>query len=79
MKKLVKVPYAGIPNIIYDNKLIPELLQENFTPLNLINETKRFFNDSIYRKSLFDGYKIIKSRLGVRGASERAAKIILGI
>ena len=79
MKNLVKVPYAGIPNIIYGKKLVPELLQENFTSHNLINETKRFFNDSIYRKSLFDGYEIIKSQLGVPGASERAAKIVLGI
>ena len=79
MKKLVKVPYAGIPNIIYNEQLVPELLQENFTATNLIKETKRFFNDSTYRKSLFDGYEIIKSKLGSLGASARAAKIILGI
>ncbi len=79
MKNLIKVPYAGIPNIIYDNKLIPELLQKNFNSINLINETKRFFNNSSYRQSLFNGYKIIQSRLGRSGGSKRAAKIILGM
>ena len=79
MKKLVRVPYAGIPNIIYNEELIPELLQKNFTSKNLISETKRFFNDSIYRASLFDGYKTIQLKLGSPGASARAAQTILGL
>ena len=65
--------------IIYNDKLIPELLQQNYTAINLIKETKRFFDDLTYRKSLFEGYETIKQKLGSPGASIKAAKLILEI
>ena len=66
-----------MPNIILDSPLIPELLQENLTPEKIIIETKRFFNDTMYRKSLFAGYKNILKELGEPGASNRAANLII--
>ena len=66
-----------MPNIILDSPLIPELLQENLTPEKIIIETKRFFNDTMYRKSLFTGYKNIIKKLGKPGASNRAANLII--
>ena len=77
MKKFVKVKYAGMPNIILNKPLVPELLQENLTSEKIINETKRFFNDSNYKTNLFDGYKKIINELGNPGASQRAAEIII--
>ena len=77
MKKFIRVKYAGMPNIILDSPLIPELLQENLTPEKIIIETKRFFNDTMYRKSLFTGYKNILKELGEPGASNRAANLII--
>ena len=77
MKKFIRVKYAGMPNIILDSPLIPELLQENLTPEKIIIETKRFFNDTMYRKSLFAGYKNILKELGEPGASNRAANLII--
>jgi lipid-A-disaccharide synthase len=77
MKHFVKVKYAGMPNIILNEELIPELLQKNLTSEKIINETKRFFNDNNYKKRLMDGYKKIINELGRPGASLRAAKNIL--
>ena len=77
MKNFVKVEYAGMPNIIYGDKLIPELLQNNLTDTNLINETNRFFNDLEYKQSILKGYKVIRKKLGTEGASSRTANIIL--
>ena len=76
MKKFVKVKYAGMPNIILNEPLIPELLQENLTSEKIINETKHFFSDINYREKIFNGYKKIISELGGPGASQKAAKII---
>ena len=77
MKKFVTVKYAGMPNIILNKPLIPELLQENLTSEKIIMETKRFFNNTNYRNVLFSGYKKIIVELGEPGASSRAAKLIM--
>ena len=77
MKNFVKIKYAGMPNIILDKPLIPELLQENLTSEKIITETKQFFNNTNYRNVLFDGYKKIIKELGEPGASLRAADLII--
>ena len=77
MKKFVTIKYAGMPNIILNKPLIPELLQENLTSEKIIMETKRFFKNTNYRNDLFSGYKKIIVELGEPGASSRAAKLIM--
>ena len=77
MKNFIKVKYAGMPNIILDKPLIPELLQENLTTEKIIVETKRFFNDTTYRDNLYNGYKDIMKQLGGPGASNRSANLII--
>ena len=77
MQKMVKVKFAGMPNIIMNQPIIPELLQKKLTSENLIVETKRFFNDKSYQSKMQSAYKNIKSALGRCGASKRAAEIII--
>mgnify|MGYP002844371445 CR=1 FL=1 len=77
MQKMVKVKYAGMPNIIMNKQLVPELLQKELTAKNLIAETKRFFNDPSHQAQLLGAYKKIKNTLGDIGASKRAAELII--
>ena len=77
MKKFVQVDFAGMPNIIANKLIIPELLQEDYSVNNLVNETKQFFNNASHQKKLLDGYKKIKSMLGEPGASARAAEHVI--
>ena len=77
MKKYVKVNYAGMPNIILDRPLVPELLQENLTSVNLIYETKEILSNKNKQQSLLDGYEAIKQKLGPTGVSRRVANYIL--
>jgi len=77
MQKMVKVEYAGMPNIIMNERLVPELLQKNLNAKNLINETKQFFNDVAHKTKILEGYKKIKESLGEKGASRRTAEIII--
>ena len=77
MKKFVQVEFAGMPNIIMNQEIIPELLQENYTVSNLVSQTKDFFNNVSYQKKLLDGYQKIESRLGRSGASARAARCVI--
>ena len=73
----IKVKFAGMPNIIMNQPIIPELLQKKLTSENLIVETKRFFNDKSYQSKMQSAYKNIKNALGRCGASKRAAEIII--
>jgi lipid-A-disaccharide synthase len=77
MKKFVKVRFAGMPNIIMNEPAVPELLQENYTVSNLIDETKQFFKNTSCQKKLFFSYEKIQSRLGQPGASARTARCIV--
>ena len=77
MQKMVKVKFAGMPNIIMNQPIIPELLQKKLTAENLIIETKRFFNDKRYQMKMESAYENIKKALGGSGASKRAAEIIV--
>ena len=71
------VRYAGMPNIILNKELVPELLQNNFTSPNLIKMTKKYFKHEHYRRSLACGYEKIVNSLGAPGASKRAAEVII--
>ena len=77
MKRVIKVKYAGMPNIILDDMLIPELLQYDLNSKRLIAETKRFFSDTNYKQKILTGYQKIKNKLGQPGASKRAADYII--
>ena len=77
IKRFVQVDFAGMPNIIMNDSIVPELLQENYTVSNLINETKEFFHNPSYQKKLLDGYQKVKSKLGKPGASARTAKHVI--
>ena len=77
MKKFVQVKYAGMPNIIMNQLIIPELLQDMCTPKNLVDATKKIINNQVEKETLLEGYQNIRKRLGESGASLRAAKYII--
>ena len=76
-KNFVRVPYIGLINIIAGNMLVPELLQNEATPLNLAEKTVEMMNDPDMLAALRYEMKKIKERMGGPGASRRAAEIIL--
>ena len=66
-----------MPNIILNREIMPELLQNDLTPENLVRTTKLFFSDKSFRDNLFNGYEEIITTLGGAGASKRAAQSIM--
>lgn len=75
-KKLVKINYIGLPNIIAGKEIVPELLQDKCNPLEIANKTIEFLTD----KDLYNNQKInlfmVKEKLGNPGAIKRACEII---
>ncbi|HMK22126.1 MAG TPA: lipid-A-disaccharide synthase [Terriglobales bacterium] len=82
-KPRIKVPYFAMINLIAGEKIVPELVQEDFTPNNVVAELQEILPDGAPRAAMLSGFERVKSRLrspdpgDARSAAERAATIIL--
>lgn len=75
-KRLVNVKYISLVNLILDREVLKELIQDDFNEQNLENELFRIL-DHKHREEIFDQYYILEQKLGGKGASEKAAKLII--
>lgn len=77
-RKLVRLPYVSLPNIILERGAMTELIQKDFTPGRLAEELTELLkaHDGKRRKAV-DIKRELKRRLGENGASRRAAEKIL--
>ena len=65
-------------NFCSEKKILPELIQGEMTPINLLNNIIPYLNASSQkRKNTIESYKELKLKLGSAGIFERAAKRIL--
>jgi lipid-A-disaccharide synthase len=73
--------YAGLPNVILDRSLMPELLQYDCTPARLVIELSRLLDDPTARQAQLDGGTEIRRLLSPEGKtpSEAAADVVLGV
>jgi lipid-A-disaccharide synthase len=76
-KRLIRVPYISLPNLIADRQVVRELIQDDFSLVNLKEELNRLVSDADYRIKMQDEYTQIRSRIGEFAASERTAQLIL--
>ncbi len=75
-KRLVKVNFISLVNLIMDKMIVKELIQYDLTPKALSDELKKLIYDHTYRETMKANYKLLKENLGGPGASQRAAKEI---
>ena len=75
-KRLVKVPYISLVNLIMDQPLVRELIQDELNVENVHIALKEILNPENARVMKL-GYAQLRDKLGAGGASERAAKAIL--
>jgi lipid-A-disaccharide synthase len=76
-RQLVNVKYISLVNLICDKPVVPELIQEQFTQVNLSRELTRILHDHEVRQDMLDNYQDLRNILGGRGASARAAAGIM--
>jgi lipid-A-disaccharide synthase len=78
-KRIVKVKYISLVNLIMDKEVVKELIQSDFNYKSLKYELdKILFNDK-NRQEIIHNYKQLKMVLGNKGASRRAAETIMEI
>jgi lipid-A-disaccharide synthase len=72
-KPLVRAPFFAMVNLIAEKRVVPELIQDDFTPQHVATETLRLLQDPNAREAQRRGLEEVRSRLGPPGAVERAA------
>ena len=76
-KRLIKLPYVGLANLVVDRAITRELLQHDMTAENLLAEAEALMWNQQYRQELYAGLKEVRQNLGGPGASARAAEAVL--
>jgi lipid-A-disaccharide synthase len=78
-KPFVRVDTYAMPNLVAAKRVVPELIQEDFTPERVAQETVRLLSDQgLYRRTQ-DELRLVRERLGEPGASGRAADAVLAV
>ncbi len=75
-RRLIRVPYLGIVNILADRLVVKEFLQEAATPQALAQEASHFLNNRTEASHLSDDVISIATSLRSKGAYEKAAEAI---
>ena len=78
-KKLIRVKYIGMPNIILNRPLIPELIQGDATPEKIIDTISCYIDSPDKYQELASELSLLKSHLGTSSASQKTADIISNI
>jgi lipid-A-disaccharide synthase len=81
-KRVVKVPYVAMANLIAGKRIVPELIQEDFTAEKIVQEIERLLPDGPPRQSMMEELAQVRGLLGKQsegGAIDRVAEITLEI
>lgn len=76
-RKLVKVKYISLVNLIMDKPVVTELIQDDLNEARLHDELKQLLTDSPRLQEMKNDYAALWERLGDARASENAAEEIV--
>ncbi len=76
-KRLVKIKRIGLPNIVLEKDLIPELIQDEANPSNIYGQIRTFLDEPSKYAYIQDELSRIKQMLGTKSASREVANIIV--
>lgn len=76
-KKLIKVKYISLVNLIMDKEIVKELIQHDFNEKQLKAQLSAISNEGEYRTKMLENYQSLRTKLGGVGASENTAKHML--
>jgi lipid-A-disaccharide synthase len=71
------IPFMSPPNLVVMRPIVPELLQEQATPENLVKEALELLLNPEKRQQTLLGYQEMRQLLGEVGVCDRAAREIL--
>ncbi len=77
-KRLIKVKFISLVNLIMDRLVVKELIQNDLNTANIKKELEQLLADGPYRSRILEDYRALKTELQKGGAaSSQAAAIIV--
>jgi len=77
VRRIIKVRYVSLANLIAERSVFRELLQEDFTPEAVLEEVRSLIEDGPRRARMLEDYAGIREKLGGRGASASVAQAMI--
>jgi lipid-A-disaccharide synthase len=78
-RPFVKVDTYAMPNLIAGRHIVPELIQDDFTPARVATETLSLLTDRALHARTREALRRVREQLGSPGASVRAADAVLEV
>jgi lipid-A-disaccharide synthase len=78
-KPLVRTSHFAMVNLIAGREVVPELIQEKFTPESVAQTTLRLLRDPAAVAAMRHDLSEVRQKLGPPGAVERAADAIAAL
>jgi lipid-A-disaccharide synthase len=75
LRRMVRTPFFSMVNLIAGRRVVPELIQDDFTPAAVETEVRRLLDPPAARDEMKSGLAEVRAKLGPGGAIERAADI----
>ena len=74
-KRVVKVPHVAMANLIAGKRVVPELIQNEFTASNVVRHLDPLLPDGPRRESMMKELAGIRGQLGARTASDAESEV----
>jgi lipid-A-disaccharide synthase len=86
-RRFVRVPHVAMANLIAGRRLVPELIQHDFTAANVVEALRPLLAEGPAREEMMTGLREVRGRLdrsrdesaGSESAIDRAARICVGL
>jgi lipid-A-disaccharide synthase len=78
-KRFVTVDMFAMPNLVAGSRIVPELIQDDFTPERVSAEVVSLLTDGDRHAQMTEALRRVKAQLGGPGASGRAADAVLEV
>ncbi|MCD4651619.1 MAG: lipid-A-disaccharide synthase [Candidatus Cloacimonetes bacterium] len=75
-KNLIKISSVGLPNIIMDRKIVPELIQHDCNARTIRGTIEKYMDHKLLYQQMADQLTIIKKLLGSKSASTEMTNIV---
>ncbi len=78
-RPFVKLDTFGMVNLVSGRRIVPELMQDDFTPERVADEVRSLLTDPARAEAMRADLREMRTRLGDVGASRRAAAAVLAV
>jgi lipid-A-disaccharide synthase len=79
LRRLVRIPYIGLANIVADKAVVREYLQSDVNPATLSGELFELIENQQYREQVKTGLSRVRENLGDGDGARKMAQLVLSL